>query len=182
MTPQKQITIPALKRIPLKELQKKYSWIKGIEKDDSTEKAVIMDIKNIGTNGNATGKDVEAVGSNLGIQHMLWLYDNQDDFPELFAEAEKENWWYLLFPATIVVDEDGSRSVPCLFQSGTRWDGNWGWLDDSFDSDGRVAVGQGAGTRKINTLDTLTLSALEKRIGKLESIVQKLKDALYEND
>lgn len=176
------ITIPALKRISLKELQEKYFWIKKIERDVSTEEPVTLDILKL--RNQATGKELESVGSNLGFQHMLWLLDHQDEFPELLTQAKKEDWWYLLFPATIVVLEGGSRGVPCLGQGGARWCGDWYWLDNSFVSSGRVAVGQVADAMKLKPLpsDTLILSALEKRVEKVESIVQKLKDALYDND
>ena len=41
---------------------------------------------------------------------------------------------------TIVRNDDGNRNVPYCNQDGKRWNGNWNWLDTSFNENGRVAV------------------------------------------
>lgn len=171
------ITIPALKRIKLKDLQKKYPWIEEIESDTSTEKAVTLNIRMFGNY--ATGKEIEALESNLGVQHMLWVVEHQDELPELLATAKKEEWWYLFFPATIVVDRDGDRRVPFCNSGGGRWGGRWDWLG-WFYSDGRVAFGQVA-PENLGTLDPLNLSALEKierRVSTLEAFKEKIEKVI----
>lgn len=172
------ITIPALKRIKLKDLQKKYPWIEEIESDTSTEKAVTLNIRMFGNY--ATGKEIEALESNLGVQHMLWVVEHQDELPELLATAKKEEWWYLFFPATIVVRRDGNRYVPYCFSVGGRWGGNWFWLVGRFGSGGRVAFGQVA-PENLGTLDPLNLSALEKierRVSTLEAFKEKIEKVI----
>lgn len=41
---------------------------------------------------------------------------------------------------TIVRNDDGNRNVPYCNQDDTRWNGNWNWLDNRFNDNGRVAV------------------------------------------
>jgi hypothetical protein len=41
---------------------------------------------------------------------------------------------------TIVVNDDGHRNVPYCNQNGSRWDGNWNWLNNRFNANDRVAV------------------------------------------
>lgn len=40
----------------------------------------------------------------------------------------------------IVVNEDGNRYVPYVNNDGKRWYGNWNWLDNDFNDNGRIAV------------------------------------------
>ncbi len=40
-----------------------------------------------------------------------------------------------------MVNRDGDRNVPYCNQNGSRWDDNWNWLDNDFNSNGRVAFG-----------------------------------------
>jgi hypothetical protein len=42
--------------------------------------------------------------------------------------------------AHIVVNDNGDRNVPYVNQDDRRWDGNWNWLDNDFNPNGRVAV------------------------------------------
>lgn len=41
---------------------------------------------------------------------------------------------------TIVVNENGNRNYPYLNQDGKRWYLNWNWIDNDFNSNGRIAV------------------------------------------
>lgn len=170
--------IPALKKPTLKQLQKKYDWIQSIEKDDSTEKAVTLELQQPVKIGWVSGAEYEklAKDANLGFQHMEWLIAHQDEFPELIALAESDNFWYITFPALVVVGRGGRRDVPYCSRLGSRWGDYWIWLDHKFDSSGRIACGQVADARKLtpSPSDPLTLSALEKRIKKLEDWKEKI--------
>jgi hypothetical protein len=39
-----------------------------------------------------------------------------------------------------VVNANGNRNYPYLNQDDKRWDLNWNWLDNNFNSNGRVAA------------------------------------------
>ncbi len=41
---------------------------------------------------------------------------------------------------TIVVNRNGNRNVPYANRDGKRWYRNWNWLDNDFNSNGRVAL------------------------------------------
>jgi hypothetical protein len=141
------IPMPALKRPTLKELQANNDWIKSIERDTSTEEAVILTLATalVPDDGNSIdGKEYEkriALKHNslLGFQHRQWLLEHQDEFPELKALLGKI---YIDFPGIVVVNRDGSRGVPYCGRSGSRWDGGWRWLGDEFGVDGRIAFGK----------------------------------------
>lgn len=141
------ITIPALKRPTLKDLQAKYDWIKSIERDTSTEEAVTLSLATVlaeGSTSSIGGKEYEkriALKHDvlLGFQHRQWLLEHQDEFPELKSLLGKV---YIDFPGLVVVSRDGDRRVPYCRRLGSRWDDSWDWLDNDFDSDGRVAFGK----------------------------------------
>jgi hypothetical protein len=40
---------------------------------------------------------------------------------------------------TIVVNSNGNRNYPYLNQNGKRWYLNWNWIDNDFNSNGRIA-------------------------------------------
>ncbi|MEK7507850.1 MAG: hypothetical protein AAB602_02075 [Patescibacteria group bacterium] len=37
------------------------------------------------------------------------------------------------------VNDDGNRNYPYLDNDGKRWNGNWNWIDNDFNRNGRVA-------------------------------------------
>ena len=41
---------------------------------------------------------------------------------------------------TIVVNDDGNRNVPYANRNGKRWNRNWNWLDNDFNSNERIAL------------------------------------------
>jgi hypothetical protein len=141
------IQLPGLKRPTLKELQSKYDWIKSIERDTSTEEAVTLVFFTVlvPSDGNSiNGKEYEkriALKHNslLGFQHMMWLIEHQDEFPELKPLLGKI---YIDFPGIVVVNRDGGRGIPYCGQDGSRWGGLWGWLSGEFGSSGRIAFGK----------------------------------------
>jgi hypothetical protein len=142
------IQIPALKRPTLKELQSKYDWIKSLERDTSTEEPVTLTLATVlvPDDGNyVDGKEYEKrialkLNSLLGFQHMMWLIEHSDEFPELKPFLGKI---YIDFPGIVVVHRVGGRSVPYCLQSGSRWGDYWNWLSrDFFFSFGRFAFGK----------------------------------------
>lgn len=141
------IQLPALKRPTLKDLQAKYDWIKSIERDTSTEAPVTLALATVLVPDDGSyidGKEYEKRialkhDALLGFQHQQWLLEHQDEFPELKALLGKV---YIDFPGLVVVNRVGGRRVPCCGRSGSRWGDVWGWLSDSFASDGRLAFGK----------------------------------------
>jgi hypothetical protein len=141
------IHLPALKRPTLKELQSKYDWIKSIERDTSTEEAVTLTFVTVlvPDDGDAIdGKEYEKrialkLNSLLGFQHMWYLIEHRDEFPELKPFLGKI---YIDFSGIVVVYRVGYRRVPFCHRHGSRWDAHWRWLGGGFGVDGRVAVGK----------------------------------------
>jgi len=141
------IQLPALKRPTLKELQSKYDWIKSIERDTSTEEAVTLTFATVLTpsDGNSIdGREYEKRialkhDALLGFQHMAWLIEHQDEFPEFKPFLGKI---YIDFPGLVVVNRDGDRNLPYCSRDGSRWDDFWDWLGDDFNSSGRIAFGK----------------------------------------
>ncbi|OGZ52727.1 MAG: hypothetical protein A3B25_00840 [Candidatus Ryanbacteria bacterium RIFCSPLOWO2_01_FULL_48_26] len=137
------IQIPALPRPTLEYLQTKYG-IMSIERDTSTTEPVILKLYTVlrpGEKNSISGPEYErriAVRQNslLGYQHRNWVVENQGKFPALKELLGKI---YIDFPALIVVVSRGYRGFPYLSNDGERWRGRWGWVDDGFDRDGRVA-------------------------------------------
>jgi hypothetical protein len=176
------LSIPVLNRPTLKEIQKEWSYIKSIESDSSTEKAVEIEFVSVLKEGESyiTGSEYEArlkarTDVILGFQHRKWLIDNQENpvVKEALEALRKEGVWYIDFPGLVVVDEDGSRCVPCAGRDGKRWGGSWSKLAYDFRGNGRFAVSsklhsnpQTPGTGPSEPLDSLRLeriaSALER--------------------
>ena len=138
------LSIPALPRPTLQELQAKFSWIKSIERDTSPTDAVILKL------GTVLRPDEERVngteyerrlvlkpGLCLGYQQAVWPTEHQDEFPAFMALLGKI---YIDFSGLVVVDGDGRRRVPCLVRLGLRWHLHWGWLGADLDQSGRLAV------------------------------------------
>ena len=87
------ITIPALARPTLEELQAQYSWIKSIERDNSPTEAVKLSLATV-----LRPDETEAISgveyerrltSKLdlifGYQQAKWLVEHQDEFPDFMA-------------------------------------------------------------------------------------------------
>lgn len=43
-------------------------------------------------------------------------------------------------PCMFVVNADGNRNIPYANDDGKRWNGNWNWISNDFNRNGRVAV------------------------------------------
>lgn len=138
------ITLPALKRPTLEELQEQYSWIKAIERDTSPETPVTLTLATA-----LKPREQSIEGSEyerrlapkqdilLGFQHRQWLLEHQDEYPAFKALLGKV---YIDFPGIVVRHDVGTRCVPYCYRDDTRWDGHWLWLDNRFYVNGRVAV------------------------------------------
>lgn len=178
--------IPALKRPTLKELQKNRSWIKSIESDQSTTKAVEVEFVSVLKEGEThiSGSEYETRlklrdDVKLGYQHMKWLLENQKEFPEFMALLGKV---YIDFPALVVVRGDGSRDVPYVHDGGGRFGGYWSWLVHGFDVDGRIAVSSKVatpGTSETGSSRPLDTLPLETRVKNLEEMMERIKKAVY---
>jgi hypothetical protein len=138
------IEIPALPHATLAEIQETDSWVKAIERDTSPEGPVTLRLNTVLRPDEKAidGKEYErrlvtGPGIVLGYAHRKWLRKNQDKFPEFMALLGKI---YIDFSGTVVVDDDGNRSVPCCHQRGSRWFGIWRWLSSRFFANDRVAV------------------------------------------
>ena len=174
------IKIPALKRPTLAELQKEWSWIKSIEKDDSPTKAVTLELTTILKDGEdfITGSVYEKRREGLqclGFQHAQWLLKNQKEFPELMELVGKV---YIDFPALVVVGGGGNRYCPCLDLRGRVFVQEWDWLSGGLVQDGRLAV---SGKSALKTSDTSLseLGRLENRLLELESFREKVEKVLH---
>ena len=137
------ISIPALPRPTLEELQKRFSWIKSIERDTSPTEAIILNLATVlrPSDDRISGKEYEArinlkLDLILGYQQALWLVKNQDKFPKFMRLLGKI---YIDFSGLIVVNENGCRSILYLSQDGRRWCLNSCWLDNPFTRTERVA-------------------------------------------
>lgn len=138
------IEIPALPRPTLSDVQKKYPWVKKIEKDVSLEELVVLELATVlpggedDINGEEYEKRLAVLGDRLlGYQHREWLLEHQDEFPALKPLLGKI---YIDFPGIIVVSVGGDRDYPYAIQIGDRWDDFWDWIGRGFCSSGRVAV------------------------------------------
>lgn len=141
------IEIPALKRPTLGQLRREHSWIRSIERDDSTEEAVTLRLATLvkscesAISGATYERRLEkqrAEGRLLGYQHLQYLLEMQTKYPALMALLGKNV--YIDFPGLVVVYKSRSRRVPCVIDDGKQFGGLWHWLDDGFFSYGRVAV------------------------------------------
>lgn len=138
------IEIPARKRPTLAEIQKKYPWVKSIERDNSTEEPVTLKFATVLRPGEdfIDGKEYERrlmskPNGILGYQQREWLLEYQDEHPTFMAFLGKV---YIDFSGIVVVGGGGRRFVPCCRRGGSRWGGYWLWLYDGFSACVRVAV------------------------------------------
>jgi hypothetical protein len=139
------IQIPALKRPTLKQLQEKWSWIESIERDNSTEESVTLNLatvlrvdeKNLINNKEYERRLSPNISRLLGCQHFEWLVSHQDEYPVFMNLLGKI---YIDFPGLVALGKDGFRGVPYSNQNGERWGASWRWLSGNFHQNGRVAV------------------------------------------
>ena len=138
------IPIPALPRLTIEEIQKKFSWVKSIERDTSPTEAVTLNFATIlrPEENQVNGTEYERritpkLDILLGLQQALWLVDHQDEFPAFMALLGKI---YIDFSGLVVVRGDGNRGRFSLRQGGERWSVNWDWLGNDFDRHGRLAL------------------------------------------
>lgn len=137
------IQIPALPRPTLKDIQKKYPWVKSIERDTSPEGPVTLQLATVLRPGENVigGTEYErrlapSQDVSLGYQQWQWLLEHQDEYPVFMALLGKV---YIDFPGIVVVHEGGDRGVPYCGQYCTRWRDGWHWLNRFFLFD-RIAV------------------------------------------
>ncbi|MFA6352825.1 MAG: hypothetical protein WCW90_01095 [Candidatus Paceibacterota bacterium] len=138
------INIPALPRPTYAQLQKKFSWIKGVESNASPTDAVTLSLGTVLRPGEGIINGVEYerrwisfTGRFLGYQHLRWLVDHQDEFPALMALLDQI---YIDGPGLVVVSRGKDRGYPCLIQADRRWDLDWSWTSDNLGQSGRLAV------------------------------------------
>ncbi|MBI2035667.1 MAG: hypothetical protein HYT12_03210 [Candidatus Liptonbacteria bacterium] len=112
------ITIPALPRPTLGELQSRYGWMRSVDDSSTTEEATLVLGTVLRSGEDSIGDVVEyerrlapLAGKLLGFQHAEWLVANQDRFPKLAKVLGKV---YIDFPGIFAVDGGDDRSVPCL--------------------------------------------------------------------
>ena len=137
------ISIPALPRPTLEELQKRFSWIKSIERDTSPTEAIILNLATVlrPSDDRISGKEYEArinlkLDLILGYQQALWLVEHQDEFPEFMKLLGKI---YIDFSGLVVVVRHGRRNISYLVLYGKRWSLFWAWFGGDFRRAGRVA-------------------------------------------
>ncbi len=138
------IPIPALARLSLEEIQKRFRDIKGIERDTSPTEVVTLNLATIlrSDEERVNGEEYERrIASKLeilfGPQQAIWLMEHQDEFPALMALLGKI---YIDFSGMVVVGEDGGRDVFCLNRLGKRWDLGRDWVSGDFGRGGRLAL------------------------------------------
>lgn len=66
-------------------------------------------------------------GAISGLQHALYLLDNQHLIPAEFRGKK-----YLVFAGTEALDSSDRRNVAYLYWGGNSWILDWGWLDYDF--------------------------------------------------
>ena len=179
------IAIPALPRPTLEELQNEWNWIARIEKDDSPETEVALEIGTVLKDGESRigGREYgkRRPAARLGCQHAKWLVEHQDEFPGFAALLGKI---YIDFPGLVVVHEDDDREVPYLNGVGGRWELRWDWADDVLGPDGRVASFRksakpsDAGTPGRKPSAPRSLGSFESRLSKVEKTLEKIREAL----
>lgn len=136
------IQIPALPRPTLEQLQKRYSFIKSIEADDSPTEPVTLvlgtvlrpDEKSI--NGMEYEYRLRSLDGKFGYQQGEWLVLHQDEYPDFMNLLGKI---YIDLPGIKALRDDGGRDFPCLSQDGKRWCLRWDWFGTGLVSNGRVA-------------------------------------------
>src|SRR3990167_9036913 len=139
------LLIPQLKKPTLKELKKTYPWIKSIESDTSPTQQVSLEILNLVRGGEKHIPCEEYTKRReglplLGYQQATWLVQHQDD-PELakFKALCWKFYFYIDFPALIVVSAGGYRRFAYLYELGGRWCLHWYRVDQGLYRFGRVA-------------------------------------------
>ncbi|MBI2624717.1 hypothetical protein HYW67_04530 [Candidatus Parcubacteria bacterium] len=141
------ISIPALPRPTLKELRKKFSWVKergGIERDTSPTEAVTLrlgtvlrpDENHIG--GPEYERRIASLTDLFGYQQLEWLVDHQNESPAF--KALLGQIYIIDGPGLVAVAEDGGRHSPCLSGDGRRWKFHWSLIARGLDQFGRLAV------------------------------------------
>lgn len=137
------VTIPALSRPTIEELQLEFYWIKSIERDSSPTEAVTLRLGTVlragenSINGQEYERRLVSVTGLLGYQQIKWLVDHQDEHPVFKALLGEI---YIDGPGLVVVGSDGSRNFPCLSGGGGRWSLYWRWLSHGLGGGGRIAV------------------------------------------
>ncbi len=125
------IQIPALPRPTLDELKNKFPWIKGIKRDTSPTKAVILSVGTVlnfyenykdcyfaqKVVGMILGDEYEKLlvpehDVLLGYQQACWLEEHKDEFPDFMAFRERHS---IDFPGLVV---SASRHPSFLVSSG----------------------------------------------------------------
>ncbi len=155
------IKIPALPRLSAEAIFQRFKNLRSIEKDESPEGEVVLTFSTVleerehsislERNGYREYEiRLQGVEGKLGLSQALWLEEHQDEFPELmaFLVANQEGTWelrdetFIVFPATICVDEKGERSFPRLTggDNGDRWHTSWLWICCGFDVSDRIAA------------------------------------------
>lgn len=159
------IKVPALKRLSKKKILELYPWAKEI-KDTSTEKAGYLNlamIQNKEDEGYVSGDEVQKrlKASKLkfpGLQHMLWLEEHKDEFPQIKKAMAGDAWW-IFFQGTHLRVSRGSWRVPYADWSGARWDRGAVWLDRTWYSRCRVVLlGIESGPIASVSLDPLSIA------------------------
>ncbi|HEX4104586.1 MAG TPA: hypothetical protein VHZ04_03915 [Candidatus Paceibacterota bacterium] len=137
------IKIPAQAQPSLREIQKRFSWVKKIERDNSPTKELTLKLVTVLREGEECidGNEYERRIAPrqdiiLGYQQAVWLEEHQDEFPEFMALLGKV---YIDFSGLVVVDGDGSRSVFYLDQGDRRWRLDFSWFSHDFGRYERVA-------------------------------------------
>jgi len=137
------LQLPALPRLSLEEIQKRFPFVKEIESGDiSPTEAVTLELGTLLFTGEDSipGKEYErrlSSGPYMGLQQAIYLSDHQDD-PELATFKALAGKFYIDFPGIKAVDSGGARGVPYLGSVGGRWGVGFHGLESSFDRRGRV--------------------------------------------
>ncbi len=135
------IQIPAIPRPTLEELQRKYSWIKAIEFDNSPTEPVTLVLGTVfrsdenSINGREYEYRLRSVEGKFGYQQGLYLAKNQLVYPNFQKMRGKI---YIDLPGLMVLNDGDSRRFPCLDGHGLLWVLRWPWIDSNFSSYHRV--------------------------------------------
>ena len=140
------LSVPALPRPAISELQEKWPWVRRIAYDVSPVTPVRFRLATVLWPGesNVDGPEYRRrigfseSGKLLGYQQLLWLFENQERFPVLlsfFGDVSIDA------PGLVVVGEDGEENSPYFHKRNGRWYVGWGQIFKvSFDRRCRVAI------------------------------------------
>jgi hypothetical protein len=163
------ITIPALKKPTLKEIQKDYPFIKKIEKDTSPTRAISVALTTLleGDEDYINGEEYTNRRKPhekvlLGYQHLKWLLEDQEKFPSLKALVGKI---YIDCPGIIAVNGDGDRVFPCAGGDGSRFGVGWRWTGGRLDRRGRLLVSRASSPSDSSALGSIPLVPLVLETG-----------------